>query len=355
MIARWWERRRGSGEESAGTSAPTSVGVPVGGTVLVLGVLSVLLCLVSLAVGSHSLTLEEVAGAFVPGRTTVASVIVWQLRMPRTVLAVMVGASLAVAGVVMQGLTRNPLAEPGILGINAGASLSVVLSMSLLGLTDVSDFLWFAFAGAALAAFLVHLMSVRSADAGPARLVLAGVALGASLRSITGTITMYDSVTFDSYRFWVLGSLADRDAVLLVWVAPFLAVGLVLALASGLTLNALALGEQQAKALGVSPRRARALALTSITLLCGASTAAVGPISFVGLVVPHVLRLALGADQRRLLAVSLVAGPVLLLAADVVGRVILDSGEMEAGVVTAFIGGPVLLLMVIQRMGVKGR
>ena len=336
-------------------SAPTSVGLPVGGTVLVLGVLSVLLCLVSLAVGSHSLTLEEVAGAFVPGRTTVASVIVWQLRMPRTVLAVMVGASLAVAGVVMQGLTRNPLAEPGILGINAGASLSVVLSMSLLGLTDVSDFLWFAFAGAALAAFLVHLMSVPSADAGPARLVLAGVALGASLRSITGTITMYDSVTFDSYRFWVLGSLADRDAVLLVWVAPFLAVGLVLALVSGLTLNALALGEEQAKALGVSPRRARALALTSITLLCGASTAAVGPISFVGLVVPQVLRLALGADQRRLLAVSLVAGPVLLLAADVVGRVILESGEMEAGVVTAFIGGPVLLLMVIQRMGVKGR
>ena len=355
MIARWWERRRGCGEESAGRSAPTSVGVPVGGTVLVLGVLSVLLCLVSLAVGSHSLTLEEVAGAFVPGRTTVASVIVWQLRMPRTVLAVMVGASLAVAGVVMQGLTRNPLAEPGILGINAGASLSVVLSMSLLGLTDVSDFLWFAFAGAALAAFLVHLMSVPSADAGPARLVLAGVALGASLRSITGTITMYDSVTFDSYRFWVLGSLADRDAVLLVWVVPFLAVGLVLALVSGLTLNALALGEEQAKALGVSPRRARALALTSITLLCGASTAAVGPISFVGLVVPQVLRLALGADQRRLLAVSLVAGPVLLLAADVVGRVILDSGEMEAGVVTAFIGGPVLLLMVIQRMGVKGR
>ena len=355
MIARWWERRRGCGEESAGRSAPTSVGVPVGGTVLVLGVLSVLLCLVSLAVGSHSLTLEEVAGAFVPGRTTVASVIVWQLRMPRTVLAVMVGASLAVAGVVMQGLTRNPLAEPGILGINAGASLSVVLSMSLLGLTDVSDFLWFAFAGAALAAFLVHLMSVPSADAGPARLVLAGVALGASLRSITGTITMYDSVTFDSYRFWVLGSLADRDAVLLVWVVPFLAVGLVLALVSGLTLNALALGEEQAKALGVSPRRARALALTSITLLCGASTAAVGPISFVGLVVPQVLRLALGADQRRLLAVSLVAGPVLLLAADVVGRVILESGEMEAGVVTAFIGGPVLLLMVIQRMGVKRR
>ena len=329
--------------------------VPTGVVVLVLAVLTVLLCLTSLAVGSRNLTLEELASVFVPWERTMASIIVWQLRMPRTVLAVMVGAALAVAGVVMQGLTRNPLAEPGILGVNAGASLSVVLSMSLLGLTDVGDFLWFAFAGAALAAFLVHLMSVRSADAGPARLVLAGVALGASLRSITGTITMYDSVTVVSDGFGGLGSLADRETALLVWVAPFLVVGLVMALASGLTLNALALGEEQAKALGVSPRRARALALTSITLLCGASTAAVGPISFVGLVVPHVLRLALGADQRKLLAVSVVAGPVLLLAADILGRVILDSGEMEAGVVTAFIGGPVLLLMVIQRMGVRGR
>ena len=209
--------------------------------------------------------------AFTPGERSVASIIVWQLRMPRTALAVMVGSSLAVAGVVMQGLTRNPLAEPGILGVNAGASL------------------------------------------------------------------------------------ADRDAGLLMWVVPFLVAGLVLALASGLTLNALALGEEQAKALGVSPGRTRALALTSITLLCGASTAAVGPISFIGLVVPHVLRLALGADQRKLLAVSVVAGPVLLLTADILGRVILESGEMEAGVVTAFIGGPVLLLMVIQRMGVSGR
>ena len=322
---------------------------------LITAVLLVLCVLASLFIGSSRIPAGQVAHYLLHPDASNVSYNINVLRVQRTIIGVLVGTALAVAGAVMQAVTRNPLAEPGILGVNAGASLSVVLSMSLLGLTDVGDFLWFAFAGAALAAFLVHLMSVRSADAGPARLVLAGVALGASLRSITGTITMYDSVTFDSYRFWVLGSLADRDAVLLVWVAPFLVVGLVLALASGLTLNALALGEEQAKALGVSPRRARALALTSITLLCGASTAAVGPISFVGLVVPQVLRLALGADQRRLLAVSLVAGPVLLLAADVVGRVILDSGEMEAGVVTAFIGGPVLLVMVIQRMGVKGR
>ena len=347
MIARWWERRRGCGEESAGRSAPTSVGVPVGGTVLVLGVLSVLLCLVSLAVGSHSLTLEEVAGAFVPGRTTVASVIVWQLRMPRTVLAVMVGASLAVAGVVMQGLTRNPLAEPGILGINAGASLSVVLSMSLLGLTDVSDFLWFAFAGAALAAFLVHLMSVRSADAGPARLVLAGVALGASLRSITGTITMYDSVTFDSYRFWVLGSLADRDAVLLVWVAPFLAVGLVLALASGLTLNALALGEEMAIGLGVNVTRTRLAAASAGVLLCSAVTAVIGPIGFVGLMVPHTVRMLCGPDHRWLLPLSALCGADLLTLSDVVGRVVSrPPAALPVAVVTAFIGAPLLIMIV---------
>ncbi|MFC2267799.1 MAG: FecCD family ABC transporter permease, partial [Peptidiphaga sp.] len=262
---------------------------------------------------------------------------------------------LAVAGVVMQGLTRNPLAEPGILGVNAGASLAVVLSLSVLGVDDVGGYLWFAFAGAALAAGLVHLMARRSADAGPARLVLAGVAMGASLRAITGTITMYDSKTFDSYRFWVLGSLARRDAGLLVWIGPFLAIGLVLALASGLTLNALALGEEQAKALGVSPARARALALAAITLLCGASTAAVGPISFIGLVVPQVLRLALGADQRKLLAASLVAGPILLLGADILGRVLIVPAEMEAGVVTAFIGGPVLLAMVVRRTGVRTR
>ena len=225
----------------------------------------------------------------------------------------------------------------------------MVLSISLLRISDVHGYLWFAFAGAALAAVLVQLMARRSADAGPARLVLAGVALGASLHAITGTITMYDAKAFESYRFWVVGSLEDRDASLLAWLWPFLAVGLLLALASGLTLNALALGEEQARALGVSPARVRGLALISITLLCGASTAAVGPISFVGLVVPQVLRLALGADQRRLLLVSLVAGPVLLLAADVVGRVLIRPDEMEAGIVTAFIGGPVLLAMVIRR------
>lgn len=322
----------------------------------VLGALGLLapLGLLSLAVGSRDLSLVEAWQGLVAQdgpRPSVPSIIVWELRMPRTALALVAGASLAVAGTVMQALTRNPLAEPGILGVNAGAALAVVLSMSLLGLTTVTDYLWFAFAGAAIAAGLVHLMAARTGRAGPARLVLAGVALGASLGSLTGTITMYDTDAFSSYRFWVVGSLEGRDAGVLAGVAPFLAAGLVLALASGHALNALALGEEQAVALGARPGGVRLVALVSITLLCGASTAAIGPISFVGLVVPHVLRLALGADQRLILAVSLIAGPVLLLAADIVGRLVIRPDEMEAGVVAAFIGGPVLLVMVLRRQG----
>lgn len=313
-----------------------------------LGVL-VGLCLVSLAVGSRPLGLAEVWDGLRAHDSSVASLIVWRLRLPRTALAIVTGAALAVAGVVMQALTRNPLAEPGILGVNAGASLAVVLSVWLGGITTVSGYLWFAFAGAALAAALVQLMARRSREAGPTRLILAGIALGASLNAITGTITMYDTSAFDSYRFWVVGALEGRDATLLAWVSPFLAAGLVLAVASGHTLNVLALGEEQATALGARPGRARVLALVAITLLCGASTAAVGPISFIGLVVPHVLRLVLGTDQRQLLAASVVAGPILLLTADIVGRVLIRPDELEAGVVTAFIGGPVLLSMVLRR------
>ena len=219
-------------------------GARTGGTLLICLALVGLLGLLSLAIGSRGLTLSEAWTGLISHDQTVNSIVVWRLRMPRTILAIVVGACLSVAGVVMQALTRNPLAEPGILGVNAGASLAVVLSISLLRISDVHGYLWFAFAGAALAAVLVQLMARRSADAGPARLVLAGVALGASLHAITGTITMYDAKAFESYRFWVVGSLEDRDASLLAWLWPFLAVGLLLALASGLTLNALALGEE---------------------------------------------------------------------------------------------------------------
>ncbi|WP_263117754.1 iron chelate uptake ABC transporter family permease subunit [Cellulomonas sp. RIT-PI-Y] len=312
------------------------------------------LAVLSLAIGSRDLGIAETWRGLVHRDGTAASIIVHELRLPRTVLAVVVGAALAVAGVVMQALTRNPLAEPGILGVNAGASFAVVLAIALFGVTGVSGYLWFAFAGAAGAAVLVYAMAQRrDVHAGPTRLVLAGVALGASLSAVTGVVTMYRTSAFSSYRYWVIGSFDGRDAGVLTWVAPFLLGGLVLALGSAHTLNALSLGDEQAAALGARVARARTAAFVAITLLCGGATAAAGPISFVGLVVPHAVRLLVGVDQRRVLACSLVAGPALVLAADIVGRVIDRPGEIEVGVVTAFVGAPLLLALVVRGRNVR--
>ncbi len=309
----------------------------------------VLLITESLALGSRELTPLEVWQGLLAHDSSVPSRIVWGLRIHRTALAIIVGASLAVAGVVMQALTRNPLAEPGLLGVNAGAALAVVIAIGAFGFASVHQYLPFAFAGAALAALLVYLLARDAANASSSRLVLSGVALGASLSSITGTITMYNTKLFDSYRFWVVGALEGRDLQVLVWVSPFLAIGLALALGSTHGLNALALGDEQATALGANLRVIRGCAFVAITLLCGAATAAVGPIAFIGLVVPHVVRLLVGTDQRRVLTWSLVAGAGLLLTADVVGRLLIRPAELEAGVVSAFIGSPVLLLLAISR------
>ena len=307
------------------------------------------LCLVSLAIGSRDLSLGQAWTGLVARDRTPASIIIWQLRLPRTVLAVVVGAALAVAGVVMQALTRNPLAEPGLLGVNAGASLAVVVGIAGFGATTVSGYVWFAFAGAAGAAVLGYVMAHRRASSGPTRLLLAGVALGASLSAVTGVVTMYHADTFSSYRFWVIGSFEGRDATTLLWVSPFLLVGFVLAMASGRMFNALALGDEQAVALGARPALTRAGAFVSITLLCGAATAGVGPISFVGLVVPHAVRLLVGVDHRTALRTSLILGPVLMLVADIAGRVLARPGELEAGVVTAFVGAPVLVALVVRK------
>ena len=308
------------------------------------------LVLVSLAIGSNPLTLAEVWAGLTGGQRSRASIIVWELRMPRTVIALVIGCALAVAGVVMQALTRNPLAEPGILGVNAGAAFAVVASATVLGFTDVRSYLWFALLGAAAAAGFAYLVSLRRTHRSDhARLVLAGVALSASLGACTGIITMFNSKTFSSYRFWVIGSVADRGPDVLLPILPIVAVGLVLAAIQAPSLNALALGEEQATALGARLGPIRVVAFLAITLLCGAATAAAGPIGFVGLVVPHVLRLIVGVDQRVVLALSALLGPALVLGADIVGRVITRPGELEVGVVTAFIGAPVLLALLLGR------
>ncbi|MFK3985749.1 FecCD family ABC transporter permease [Micromonospora sp. NPDC050397] len=311
----------------------------------------VLLVTVSVAVGSRTIPLSTVWHVLWQPDGSRDSIVVWQLRMPRTLLGIAVGAALGLAGAVMQGLTNNPLADPGILGVNAGAALAVATAISVFGVTQVQGYLWFAFLGAALAATLVYGLGSRGTGrAGQIRLVLAGAALSASLGACTGVITMFDSAAFDSYRFWVVGALDNRDDTVLGQIAPFLAVGALLALTLPRQLNAMALGEDIGRALGVRAVRMRLVAFAAVTLLCGAATAAAGPIGFVGLVVPHAVRLTVGPDQRWVLPYSLLTAPILLLGSDLVGRTVSRPAEIEVGIVTAFVGAPVLLWLVLRRV-----
>lgn len=322
-----------------------TVGVWVGLVGVVVG-----LGLVSLAVGSRPLSLAQVGHAVFTPDGDAASIIVWRLRMPRTLLAVLVGADLAVAGVIMQALTRNRLAEPGLLGVNAGAALTVVLAISLLGVTSVSSYVWFAFVGSAMAAALVYWLAGRyTGDQGRIRLVLAGAAISASISAATGIVTQFDSNTFDSYRFWVVGALADRGTEVAVSVLPFSLAAIGLSVALGRPLNALAFGDDLGAALGVRVAWTRGLGFLAVILASGAATAAAGPISFVGLAVPQLLRWLVGPDTVRLVLYAVLAGPALVLTADILGRVLAMPGELEVGIVTAFLGAPFLLAAVLRR------
>ncbi|MCZ2859013.1 FecCD family ABC transporter permease [Blastococcus sp. VKM Ac-2987] len=321
------------------------------GTLALLLVLVAAAALASIAVGTRSIGVGDVWAALVDSSLgTEEAVIVRQLRVPRTVLGLMVGAALGLAGALMQGHTRNPLGDPGLLGVTAGASLAVVLAISALGITTPSGYVWFAFAGALTGTVLVYAIgSAGPGGATPVTLALAGAALSALLYALVRAILVSDQQTLDSFRFWVVGSLAGRDAGIAWQVAPFLAVGVLLALLNAPALNLLGLGEDVARGLGQRIWLARAVGLAAVTLLCGAATAACGPIAFVGLVVPHAVRALTGPDHRWLLPCSALAGAALLLVADVVGRVVARPGELQVGIVLALIGAPFFIALVRRR------
>jgi len=319
------------------------------------GLAVLLAMLVSLAAASLALGNRPMAGATLwnalwhPG-ADVASTIVWHYRVPRTALAMVVGCALGVAGALMQALTRNPLADPGLLGINAGASLAVVLAMSVLGLTTYAGYVGFALAGAAAGTLGVHVLAGRAPpEQRRVRLLLAGTALSACLGAGTAMVTLFDVQTFDAYRFWIVGSLDGRGLDVLQPTLPLVVVGVLLAVSQAHALDAMSLGEDMGRALGQRLFLARAVGYAGIVLLCGAATAAAGPIGFVGLMVPHMVRLIVGPHWRWILAYAMLAGPVLVLGADVLGRVIARPDEIEAGIVTAVLGAPVLLALVLRR------
>lgn len=323
---------------------------------ILLPVLIMLSCLLSLATGARDVEVGRVLWSLVDSSVEQdldAAYIVWSLRLPRTGVAVAVGAALAVAGALVQALTRNPLADTGILGVDAGAALAVTLGVALLSVQGISAYAWFAFAGAMITTVAVYLIGGRL-GADPMRLVLAGLALGAVISGVTGMLTLSDPNTFDAMRSWLVGSLENRDFSHLVPLLPYLAVGLVLALVVTGSLNALALGDDLAASHGVRVLRVRILVITAITFLAGTATAICGPIGFVGLMVPHVIRWIVGPDQRWVISLSALGGAVLLVCADIVGRVLVAPAEMPAGVVTAFVGAPILIILIRTRRRVSG-
>ncbi|MER7889806.1 iron chelate uptake ABC transporter family permease subunit [Micromonospora sp. NPDC094482] len=308
--------------------------------------LLVAVAVLSIAVGAKQLPLADVWSGLLHSDSAEYAV-VHRMRLPRTLLGLLAGAALGVAGAVMQALTRNPLADPGLLGINAGASAAVATS-ALLGVTALNGYVWFALLGAAVVTALVYAVG-GGRGATPARLALAGAALNATLFSYVSAVMLLDSASLDRLRFWTVGSLATADSATVNRVLPFLLVGLLVALATARPLNALALGDDAARALGARPALIRAAVIVAVTLLCGAATAACGPIVFVGLLVPHLVRALTGPDLRWLLPYCALLAPVLLLGADVLGRVLGRPGELQVGMVTAVFGGPLFLWLVTRR------
>ncbi|MFF4344220.1 FecCD family ABC transporter permease [Kitasatospora sp. NPDC001540] len=299
----------------------------------------------SLALGSRSIPLPTVLDALSGTAHGADADVVVGLRVPRTVIGIAVGAALGAAGAVAQGVTRNPLASPTTLGINAGAGFAVVTAIFALGLSRPLQFVWFAVAGAAGAALLVYGTARRSGDLDPVRLALGGTVLSAVLASWTSALMLANRRTLDEARFWLAGSIGGRSLDGLYQVLPLLLVGVVLALAITPALNALALGDESAQALGVPVARIRVAGGGAVVLLAAGSVAVAGPVAFIGLAAPHLVRPLLGNDHRVLVPGCLVAGPILLLLADVLGRLVVRPSEIEVGIVTAFLGAPLLAVL----------
>jgi len=295
----------------------------------------------SVAIGSESVPWAAYADGSHPMRP------ILEVRFDRTLLGLAVGAALGLAGACLQGLTRNPLGDPGILGINAGASFAMVTAISLLGVSGLDAYLWFSFAGAALAAVLVHAVASLGRDgATPVSLVIAGAALTAALTSWTSAVLLTDRATMESFRFWQVGTVGGRPLDVLVTGLPFLVVGALLALAGARVLDALALGDDLARGLGRRIALDRGLVGVAVVLLAGTATALAGPVAFVGLMAPHVVRSVTGPAHRPLLVGSAAVGAMLVVVADTAGRVVLPPAEVQVGIMTAVIGVPVLLVLI---------
>ncbi|MEU6248029.1 iron chelate uptake ABC transporter family permease subunit [Glycomyces sp. NPDC047010] len=314
------------------------------GLIAALAALLALLVL-SVMIGSTTIPPSTVWDALFHSSADLDQFAIRDYRLPRTVVGLVVGVAFGISGALIQALTRNPLADPGVLGVNAGASFAVTVAVGLLGIRDMQGYMWFAFAGALAVTFMVLALGSTRRGRSPAVMVLAGVCVGAVLGGAREALQLTDPDAFDAMRSWNAGSISGRPLDVVWPILPFVAAALVLAFAVSGPLNSMALGDDMAVAQGARLARTRILAIVAVTLLAGGATAIAGPIGFVGLMVPHVARWITGPHQRWILAYSILLAPSLLLASDILGRIVVAPGELPVGIVTAFVGAPVLIAM----------
>lgn len=324
-------------------------------TSVVIGLLiaTILVLALSLMLGSRYVPLAQTLAVLSGGGTAEARAVILDFRLPRTLSGWIGGAALAVAGTIMQAHTRNRLADPGLMGVSAGAALAVVAAMTLFGARTPQSYVGFAVVGAALglfAALSIGFAASRRVDSSPATLVLAGAAVSAFLGAITGILLLLDSAALERYRFWTVGSLAAvRGVEVLTVAAPMIGVGLVLAVLHARSLDVLALGEALAASLGRSVATTRVVGLAIVTVLVGGAIACCGSLAFVGLVVPNALRLIGCATHRWLIPLAALGGGMFTVLADITGRFLVHPGELAVGVVLSVIGGPLFMALVARQ------
>ena len=305
--------------------------------------------LASVRFGAARIGTWDVIGAFTDYGGSEDDLIIRTLRVPRALVAALVGAALAVAGAIIQGLTRNPLADPWILGIEAGAAFAVVCSVFLLGASSLTTYALFAFLGGAIAAVVVYALGTLGGMS-PMKLVVAGAALATLLSSLKTAVLILNQQTLEEIRFWLAGSVAGRDLSLLLQVLPYIGVGLLLAFALGRQITALTLGDDVATGLGLRTSWLKVLCVVAVVLLAGSAVAIAGPIGFVGLVIPHVARFFVGVDYRWVLPYSALLGAMLLVSADIAARLVLRPQELPVGIMTALVGAPFFIYLARKRI-----
>ncbi|ALB45054.1 FecCD family ABC transporter permease [Clostridium beijerinckii] len=312
------------------------------GSIFLLGICVV----ISLAFGSKNIGISQAINALLNSDDTSFAALVVRERVPRTIFSIMAGASLGISGALMQSITRNPIADPSILGVNTGASLFVVIGIAFFNINSANEYIWIALVGAGITSIFVYtIASIGSGGMTPIKLALAGSATSAVLTSLVSVIILPRSEVIDAYRFWQVGSVSGATWESIDLMLPFLIIGLTISIISAPALDILALGDEVATGLGVNIGIIRIICAIAGVILCGATTAIAGPIGFVGLMIPHSIRLIFGSNLRGLVPMSAIGGAVLLTISDVLGRVIGSPGELQVGIITAFLGAPILIII----------